>query len=165
MSPLGRKKKHDESQESGAEEREATERGFGTGLRAQLAKRQNPQGEEQAPEQPAEHKPEPGYVDYENYTSPEEPEGVTEASGDVVEELRAELEGAKKRERELRVAFAEQVEAYERKLSVEYEVAHEQSKLEERSARLSGTESAIREREERLAAERRELNSERARLS
>src|SRR4029450_2688439 len=122
---------------------------------------QNPQGEEQAPEQPAEQKqPEPGYVDYENYTSPEEPEGVTEASGDVVEELRTELEDAKKRERELRVAFAEQVEAYERKLSAEYEVAHEQTKLEERSARLSGTESAIREREERLAAERQGGNSE-----
>ena len=49
---LGKKKK-DEAQESGAEEREATEGGFGTGLRAQLLKRQNPQTEEQAPE-PAE---------------------------------------------------------------------------------------------------------------
>ena len=67
MSPLGRRKKNDEAQESGTEAHEATERGFGTGLRAQLAKRQNPQGEEQAPEQPAEQKqPEPGYVDYEN---------------------------------------------------------------------------------------------------
>src|SRR4029453_10418901 len=163
MSPLGRRKKNDETQESGAEEREATERGFGTGLRAQLAKRQNPQAEEQAPEPPAEQ-PEQGYVDYENFSSPEEPDAGAEAFGEV-EDLRAELEDAKKRERELRGAFAEQVEAYERKLSAEYEVAHEQTKLEERSARLSGTESAIREREERLAAERRELNSERARLS
>ena len=141
---------------------QATERGFGTGLRAQLQRRQNPQAEEQTPE-PAE-RPDPSpYVDYE-LSSPAAPEAGVEAAGEV-EDLRAQLEEAQKRERELRVAFAEQVEAYERKLSVEHEVAHEQTKLEERSARLSGTESAIRQREERLAAERQELNAERKKLS
>src|SRR5262245_11843221 len=131
MSPLGRKKK-DESQDPEAEKLETTERGFGTGLRAQLLKRQNPQAEEQAPEPPAEE-PKQGYVDYENFSSPEVLEADSEAASDDVESLRAELVDAKKRERELRVAFAEQVEAYERKLSAEYEVAHEHTKLEERS--------------------------------
>ena len=40
------------------------------------------------------------------------------------------------------MAFAEQVEAYERKLCEEHDVSREQTKLHERSARLSGTESA-----------------------
>ena len=155
-------KKKDEAREPGSEEREATERGFGTGLRAQLQRRQNPQSEEQAPE-PAEQSDPPSYVDYE-FSSSAASEGSPQAAGEL-EDLRSQLEEAQKRERELRVAFAEQVEAYERKLSDEHEVAHEQTKLEERSARLSGTESAIREREERLAAERQKLNAERKRLS
>ena len=145
---LGKKKK-EEAQESGAEAREATEGGFGTGLRAQLLKRQNPQTEEQAPE-PAEQPASP-YVDYE-LSSPDTFQANGEEPPHEVEDLRAQLEQAQKRERELRVAFAEQVEAYERKLGEEYAVAHEQTKLEERSARISGTESAIRQREERLSA-------------
>jgi len=42
---------------------------------------------------------------------------------------------------ELRAAFAEQVEAYERKLSEEYDVSREQTKLHERSAKLSSSRS------------------------
>src|SRR5215208_1386123 len=156
-------KKNDEAQESAPEEREATERGFGTGLRAQLQKRQNPQPAEQAPVPAEQSSDPPAYVDYE-FSSAPAPQAAPEAAGEL-EDLRAQLEEAQNRERELRVAFAEQVEAYERKLTEEHQVAHEQTKLEERSARLSGTESAIRQREERLAAERQELNAERTKLS
>ena len=89
--------------------------------------------------------------------------GTHQINGDEpsaeVEELRGQLAEAQKRERELRAAFAEQVEAYERKLSEEYDVSREQTKLDDRSAKLSSTESQIREREQRLASERQELNS------
>src|SRR5829696_5048422 len=158
---LGKKKK-EEAQEPAADERQATERGFGTGLRAQLLKRQNPQPAEQA-SQPAEQPASP-YVDYE-LSPPDTFQGNGEEPAHEFEDLRTQLEQAQKRERELRVAFAEQLEAYERKLGEEYAVAHEQTKLDERSARISGTESAIRQREERLAAERQELNAERTKLS
>src|SRR5205823_5291405 len=79
--------------------------------------------------------------------------------------LRKQLTEAQKREREVRAAFAEQVEAYERKLSEEYEVSREQTRLADATAKLSTTETQIREREQRLAGEREELNSERRRLS
>jgi len=128
-------------------EPEATERGFGTGLRAQLRKRLHPEGEE--PQQPAPaEEPDPQYVSYDF----EQPATVElNGANPEVEDLRAQLEAAQKREISLRAAFAEQVEAYERKLGEEHEVAHEQTKLDERSARLSSTESQIRERERRMA--------------
>ena len=75
--------------------------------------------------------------------------------------MREQLAQAQKREVELRAALAEQVEAYERKLSEEYDVSREQTMLHDRSAKLSSTETQIREREQRLATERNELNAER----
>jgi Xaa-Pro aminopeptidase len=142
-------------------EPETVEGGFGTGLRAQLRKRLHPELVEETPPEPVEE-PEPEFVNYDF----EQPATVElNGSNPEVEDLRSQLEAAQKREVELRGAFAEQVEAYERRLSEEYEVAHEQTKLDERSARLSGTESQIREREQRLEKERQELLAERKRLS
>ena len=142
-------------------EPETVEGGFGTGLRAQLRKRLHPEAVEETPPEPVEE-PEPEFVSYDfEQPAPVELNG----SNPEVEDLRSQLEAAQKREVELRGAFAEQVEAYERRLSEEYEVAHEQTKLDERSARLSGNESQIREREQRLEKERQELLAERKRLS
>ena len=112
-------KKKDEAREPGSEEREATERGFGTGLRAQLQRRQNPQSEEQAPE-PAEQSDPPSYVDYE-FSSSAASEGSPQAAGEL-EDLRSQLEEAQKRERELQSAFAEHGAELERRLSNAYDV-------------------------------------------
>lgn len=157
---FGKDKKKDENEQAKAEP-EATEGGFGTGLRAQLQKRLNPEAAEHPEPEPAQE-PESEYVSYDF-----DPPATVELNGvnPEVEDLRGQLEAAQKREVELRTAFAQQVEAYERKLSEEYEVAHEQTKLDERSSRLSSTESQIREREQRLAQERQELLAERKRLS
>src|SRR4029453_8414969 len=149
---FGKDKEVDDNQKG---EPEATERGFGTGLRAQLQKRLNPEAAEHPQAEPTEE-PEPEYVSY-DFDSP----ATVDLNGvnPEVEDPRAQLEAAQKREVELRTAFAGQVEAYERKLSEEYEVAHEQTKLHERSSRLSSTESQIREREQRLAQERQEMRA------
>ena len=155
---FGKDKKVDDKQEG---EPQATEGGFGTGLRAQLQQAAEPGGRRAAPAR-AHRGARAGVVSYDF-----DPPATVELNGvnPEVEDLRAQLEAAQKREVELRTAFAGQVEAYERKLSEEYEVAHEQTKLDERSSRLSSTESQIREREQRLAQERQELLAERKRLS
>src|SRR5215217_5606170 len=121
-------------QEAAPEEKtleEATERGFGTGLRAQLQRRRT--GEEPA-EEAAPQKLEPPVVRVDLYRSSQA--HVNGETDEEVESLRSELAAVQKRERELRAAFAEQVEAYERKLSEEFEVSREQTILDERSSKL-----------------------------
>jgi DNA repair exonuclease SbcCD ATPase subunit len=159
MSSGDKNKQSDEQEET---EGQATERGFGTGLRAQLQKRRGDQPEAQAT--PAQQSPDPPLVRVDLYTSAPHQVNAGEPSPEL-EEVRGQLAEAQKRELELRAAFAEQVEAYERKLSEEYDVSREQTKLHDRSAKLSSTENEIRQREQRLAEERRELNAERQRLS
>src|SRR5262245_49704553 len=156
---------NDNPDENKQGEPEAVEGGFGTGLRAQLRKRLHPEEavEETQPEPVNELEPEQEFVNYE-FEAPT-PVEMNGAHHPELEDLRGQLEAAQKREVELRAAFAEQVEAYERKLSEEYNVAHEQTKLDELSARLAGTESQIREREHNLEQERQELLAERKQLS
>ena len=157
------RKKNKPGDETEEKDGQATEGGFGTGLRAQLEKRRGEQAEEAAPPAPALQAETP-FVRVDLYTSAPHQINGDEPSAEA-EELRGQLAEAQKRERELRAAFAEQVEAYERKISEEYDVSREQTKLDDRSAKLSSTESQIREREQRLASERQELNAERQQLS
>ena len=140
--------KNENQEQDEKPEGEATERGFGTGLRAQLKKRREGQTEEQPETLP--QQADPPLVRVDLYTSaPHQVNGADQ--NEELEGLRTQLAEAQKREREVRAAFAEQVEAYERKLSEEYDVSREQTKLEERSSKLSATEGQIREREQRLA--------------
>src|SRR5437870_6345397 len=139
-------------------EHEATEGGFGTGLRAQLQKRRGEQAEE--PQEADAPKPqEPPLVRVDLYTSAPHQINGAETSAEA-EELRTQLAEAQKRERELRAAFAEQVEAYERKLSEEYDVSREQTKLDELGSKLANAESAMRKRGQKLAADRQEPDAE-----
>ena len=161
--PRGIKKAEDEQKEQ-QPDAEHTEGGFGTGLRAQLQKRRVKADGTPAQEPSQPQLTEPPLVRLDLSTSA--PYQVNGAESDVeVEDLQGQLAEAQKRERELRAALAEQVEAYERKLSEEYDVSREQTTLDARSAKLSSTESDLRGREQRLADERRELNNERMRLS
>src|SRR6266511_3557934 len=132
---------------------QATERGFGTGLRAQL-KRRREENEEPAP-QPQEPEVPPVRFDLDS-PIPQQVDADPLPIDDA-QELRGELAEARKRERELRAAFAEQVEAYERKLSEEYDVSREQTMLDDKSSKLSHAQNQMREREQRLASERQEL--------
>src|SRR5439155_26545539 len=98
---FGKDKKVGDEQEG---EPEATEHGFGTGLRAQLQKRLNPEAAE--PQTEPAQEPDPEYVSYDF-----DPPATAELNGvnPEVEDLRAQLEAAQKREVELRAAFAGQV--------------------------------------------------------
>src|SRR5947209_7176670 len=140
MSSGDDKTKKDEAKED-EKEAEATEGGFGTGLRAQLQKRRG--GQEAEPPAPETPPADPPLVRVDLYTSAPHQVNGEDVNGEL-EELRTQLAEAQKREREVRAAFAEQVEAYERKLSEEYEVTREQSKLDDRSSKLSATESNLR---------------------
>ena len=98
------------------------------------------------------------------YASP--PPAAAEASAAVdasVDELQRELEGvrtelvqASKREQELRTALAEQVEAYERRLTEESDVSRQATMLGERDARIATMETELLERERRITNQRRE---------
>src|SRR5438105_2847361 len=111
---------------------ETIERGFGTGLRAQLQRRRG-QKEAPPPAVPA-AQAEPPLVRVDLYANaPHQVNGAEPVA--EVEMLRERLDEARKKERELRAAFAEQVEAYERKLSEEYDVSREQAKLDERNSK------------------------------
>src|SRR5215207_2463963 len=139
---------------------EHTESGFGTGLREQLARRREGR-EEEAPPAP---RPQAPLVELEQLTTLTPPAPAAELDPEL-DRVKAKLAEAERRERELRAAFAEQVEAYERKLSEDFDVSRQAAKLDEKSSKLTATESQVREREQRLVDERRELNVERRRMS
>src|SRR5581483_10841960 len=147
------------------------EKGFGSGLRRQIERKQGIEVE--LPEQP---EPEP---------TPELiidllPEPV--ATGEErlrVAQIQAELAAALDRERELRDALSHQVEAYERELAQDRDVALKEAELDQERARA---ESARQEAEEAsvvlriqrdqldeekgdLARQRAELVAEQARLA
>jgi chromosome segregation ATPase len=114
----------------------STEKGFGTGLRAQLERKQN------GVEAPA-----PSVEE-------EEPRSVSEAiaaatlQAEGVAELRTQLEAARERERELRAALSAQVNAVE----LEQQTARRIEELDERDAQLASSEATVAARE-RSAAE------------
>src|SRR5205823_2495166 len=101
-------------------------------LRRQLEKRRGERVEEPSP--PAAEPSETPFVRVDLYTSAPHQVNGGEPSAEL-EEVRKRLAEAQNREAELRAALAEQVEAYERKLSEEYDVSREQTKLHDRSAK------------------------------
>jgi hypothetical protein len=111
----------------------STEKGFGTGLRAQLERKQN------GAEAPA------------PFVEEEEPRSVSEAiaaatlHAEGVAELRAELEQARERERELRAALSAQVNAVE----LEQQTARRIEELDERDAQLASAEATVAARDGR----------------
>ena len=128
----------DEAKDQEHEQKEHTERGFGTGLRAQLQRRRDDRDEEA----PSTSSTEPPLVRVDLYTSGSHQTQVkgNEPGGPELDTLKAKLADAEKRERELRAAFAEQVEAYERKLSEEFDVSRQAAKLDDKSSKLTATE-------------------------
>src|SRR5579862_5005016 len=143
------------------------EKGFGTGLRMHLQRRQA------ETEPPADVLPiEP--IEPVAPAEPEQPEPAPEPVFDPAAELaslRAELEEAIARERSLRDAFEHQVEAHERELAGKHELALREAEAEQlgsrlavREAELADRERALADREELVAGERRDLNLRRTEL-
>jgi chromosome segregation ATPase len=113
----------------------STEKGFGTGLRAQLERKQ-------------------ADIDSPPPLPEEEPRSVSEAiaaltlQAEGVSELRAQLEASRERERELRASLSAQVNA----LELEQQMARRTDELDERGAQLASAEASVAARE-RSAAE------------
>lgn len=135
------------------------ENGFGSGLRAQLQRKRGEPGDDasQAIELAL--------------AEPEQVPVVVQATVPELASLRAELEAALTRERELRDALQHQLEAYERGLAADTDLALRQAEVEQatsrvdtRNAELAERERALEEQEERLASERRELNFHRTNI-
>ncbi|HMD12624.1 MAG TPA: hypothetical protein VKG90_09850, partial [Marmoricola sp.] len=136
-----------------------TEKGFGTGLRAQLQRRRegdDGQGEPQGPTNVE--------LRFELTARP--------ASGDAVEgvnpefeELRVELQAAHAREASLREQLERRDEAYDQSVGSEKELAHRATTLDEREAKLAEFEVELEERERRVRDQREAIEAEHARVA
>src|SRR5947208_14506706 len=130
-----------------------TEKGFGTGLRAQLERRRetaagkgglktaNPDVSGSVPAAP-----------------------TIDLSDADLDALRDELAASFAREEQLRGALSEQVAAHERELSPQQDFAARQAETDERAGRLSAFEAALEERERHVAEQVEALELERRRL-
>src|SRR3989440_70786 len=134
-----------------------TEKGFGTGLRAQLERRRETSGggAASAAKSDAAPKPAAGILD----AAPP----VDLESGDL-EALRAELAASLEREQDLRTTLTEQVAAYEYEAQPSHELAERAAELDQRAGRLSAHEAALEERERNLAERLEALEVDRHRL-
>src|SRR3954462_8497846 len=121
---------------------DATEKGFGTGLRAQLELKQNG-GKQPTP------------TEERNGPSQEEARSVSEAialatmqaEGDT--ELRAELDRSLERVRDLRTEHAQQVDA----LDQQQQLSKRVEELDDRAAHLAASEATVAGREGSAAGE------------
>ncbi len=118
-----------------------TEKGFGTGLRAQLLRRREIEADEPGPHA----KPHPA-------AGPGEDQPVPAGTGGELDQLRAELRASLGREQELRVALSQQVEAYERELDADRNVSRRLLEIEQQASRLAVTEATLVGRERALLA-------------
>jgi hypothetical protein len=132
------------------------ETGFGSGLRAQLERKQG--GDEPVVEA-------------------ELPETSVEPLGDLVQlvadepaaasevaAVQAELEAAIRREQELRDALQHQVEAYERELAADRDLAVREAEFEQRAARLETARAELEEQQVVLRIQSDQIESERSEL-
>src|SRR6187551_2656884 len=138
-----------------------TEKGFGTGLRAQLQRRRDGEGD--------------GVVDqggptnvelrFELTARPAGGEGADAVVGPDVQGLRAELEAAHAREASLREQLQDRAQAYDQNVGSEKELAHRATTLDQREAKLAEFEVELEERERRVRDQREAIEAEHARVA
>jgi hypothetical protein len=142
-----------------------TEKGFGSGLRRELERKLAT-----AEEEVAEVVAEPvavasadtlALVDWEPEPEPTEDDAAEFAE---VAALRAELEDALAREQELRESLQHHVEAYERELDADRDVALREANTEQRAAKLAEREAEIDRLKEQLEGELHALSTQRTQL-
>src|SRR5215210_9105171 len=135
-----------------------TEKGFGTGLRAQLQRRregEDGQGETQGTTNVE--------LRLELTARPAGGDTLEAVVGPDVSALRAELEAAEAREASLRDQLAERSSAYDQNVGSEKELAHRASTLDERDAKLAEFEVELEERERRVRDQRDAMEAEHSR--
>ena len=122
-----------------------TEKGFGTGLRAQLERRRDTV--------PVDAPPAP--TDEELAAAQALAETPTNGGGDgaQLEAVRAELAASLAREQDLRTALSDQLEAREHELDLDRDFATRAAELDGRAAKLAAAQANLEERERRFAAE------------
>src|SRR5437667_4977439 len=123
-----------------------TEKGFGTGLRAQLQRRRS---EEDGQEQP----PTNVELRFELTARPAGDGEPTVVSADL-SALKADLQAAERREASLRLQLEKQTEAYDGGMGNSKELAHRAATLDEREAKLAEFEVELEERERRVRDQR-----------
>jgi DNA repair exonuclease SbcCD ATPase subunit len=129
------------------------ERGFGTGLRAQLEKRQ---GADEAPEPQQPSRP----------TVPEPAaESVLQPVVDEARALRAELEAAHNREHELRTELAELQANVNQELNGAQALSLRSTEVDQRAARLAAQQQELEERERELQQRAEAAAAEQQRLA
>jgi adhesin HecA-like repeat protein len=153
-----------------------TEKGFGTGLRAQLERRRETTGPTNEDASTPDKSPKSAPSSVTADAAPKaksEPKVEAEHLGDEnatlddaeLEALRAELAASLAREQDLRGALNEQVQAYERELDAEQDFALRAAELDQRAGKLSAHEAALEERERQLAEQRELLDADAARVA
>ena len=135
-----------------------TEKGFGTGLRAQLERRR---AEDETPEAAG-----PTNVEL-RFELTARPAGDAESFvvGPELTELRSELEAALRREETLRLRLEKQTEAYDGGIGNEKELARRAATLDERDAKLAEFEVELEERERKIRMEREAIEAEHGRVA
>ncbi|HEY4413917.1 MAG TPA: hypothetical protein VGN06_13035, partial [Gaiellaceae bacterium] len=138
-----------------------TETGFGTGLRAQLSRKN---GDALTTEEA-----EPVEVQLPDLLPmgeilPLAPEPVSVEPQEILV-LRSELESALTRERALREALEHQVEAYEREMSSARDLAVREAEVEQLAARAEASRADVEELEVILRIQREQVENERVELS
>lgn len=131
-----------------------TESGFGSGLRAELQRRNAAAGQVEPPVARAEPPVPPAVEALFPSAEPDDEDPL-------VFELRGELEAALRREIELRQALQHQVEAHERELAADNDLALREAEFEQRVARLETARAELEERELVLRIQRDQLEAER----
>src|SRR5437762_6762519 len=138
-----------------------TEKGFGTGLRAQLQRRREgddgTQTETQGPTNVE--------LRLELTARPANGETIEAVVGPDVKALRAELEAAQAREATLRDQLQERSNAYDQNVGSEKELAHRAVTLDEREAKLAEFEVELEDRERRVRDQREAIEEEHARVA
>ena len=132
-----------------------TEKGFGTGLRAQLQRRRD--GESGEAKGAPEVEPR-----VEATARPAPEEGVVGAD---VQMLRAELEAARAREAALCDQLEERTQAFEQNVGSEKALAHRASALDGREGKLAEFQAELEDRERRVRDQREAIEAEHARVA
>ncbi len=132
-----------------------TETGFGSGLRAQIERKQ---GTDEPDAQACELSV--------PFDEPDRAEPLLliedESAAPEVASVQAELEGALERERQLQSALEHQVEAYERELAADRDLAVREAEFEQRAARLESARAELEEQQVVLRIQRDQVERERA---
>src|ERR687886_1308296 len=132
---------------------------FGTGLRAQLERRQADEAPKPEPQPNVE-------LRFELTARPADAEPVTiAASNGATDELRKELAAALAREQKLEVQLAEQAEVFSAGVGSEQDLARRASALDARDAKLAEFQAELEERERKVRDQREAIDAEHARIA